>query len=92
MLEIDFKKGNGLVVCGSNDTATQEVVFAINAAIGAMGTTVNTAVSNLSKKGNDADMNAFVAALKSGAVGAVVLAEFSNKWIKLSSKNWPYPA
>jgi len=71
----DLKKGNGLVVCSSNDTATQEVVFAINAAIGAMGTTVNTAVSNLSKKGNDADMNAFVAALKSGTVGAVFIGD-----------------
>jgi MoCo/4Fe-4S cofactor protein with predicted Tat translocation signal len=71
----DLKKGKGLVVCGSNDTATQEIVFAINAAIGAFGTTVNTAVSNLSKKGNDTDMAAFVAALKSGSVGGVLFGD-----------------
>jgi MoCo/4Fe-4S cofactor protein with predicted Tat translocation signal len=71
----DLKAGNGLVVCGSNDGATQQVVFAINAAIGAIGTTVNTAVSNLSKKGSDADMTAFVAALNSGAVGGALFVD-----------------
>ncbi len=70
-----LKAGNGLVVCGSNDTATQEVVFAINAAIGAFGNTLNTAVSDLSKKGNDTDMNAFVTALKAGTVGGVLIGD-----------------
>jgi MoCo/4Fe-4S cofactor protein with predicted Tat translocation signal len=71
----DLKAGGGLVVCGSNDKATQEVVFAINAAVGAIGTTVNTAVSNLSKKGNDTEMSAFVASLLSGGVGGVLFAD-----------------
>ena len=35
----DLKKGNGLVVCGVNDVNIQTVVNAINAAIGANGTT-----------------------------------------------------
>lgn len=68
----DLKAGNGLVVCGSNDANVQQVVFAINAAIGAMGTTVNTAVSELAKQGDDKAMNNFVAALKSGSVGGVI--------------------
>jgi MoCo/4Fe-4S cofactor protein with predicted Tat translocation signal len=67
-----LKAGNGLVVCGSNDSATQQVVFAINAAIGAFGKTVNTASSNLTKKGNDTEMNAFVEALKAGTVGGAI--------------------
>jgi MoCo/4Fe-4S cofactor protein with predicted Tat translocation signal len=71
----DLKAGNGLVVCGSNDVATQEIVFAINAAIGAFGTTINTAVSNLSKKGNDTDLAGFVSALKAGQVGGVMVAD-----------------
>jgi MoCo/4Fe-4S cofactor protein with predicted Tat translocation signal len=70
-----LKAGSGLVVSGSNDTATQEVVFAINSAIGAFGTTVNTATSNLSKKGSDSDLNAFVSALKAGQVGGVLIAD-----------------
>jgi MoCo/4Fe-4S cofactor protein with predicted Tat translocation signal len=68
----DLKKGNGLVISGSNDVNVQQVVFAINAAIGAFGTTVNTATSNLTKKGNDTDMNAFVAALTAGTVGGAI--------------------
>jgi MoCo/4Fe-4S cofactor protein with predicted Tat translocation signal len=68
----DLKKGNGVVVCGSNDKATQEVVFAINAAIGAMGVTVNTATSNLSKQGDDATFTQFVNDLKTGAVGGAI--------------------
>jgi MoCo/4Fe-4S cofactor protein with predicted Tat translocation signal len=67
-----FKAGKGLVVCGSNDSATQQVVFAINAAIGAFGVTINTATSNLTKKGNDTEMNAFVEALKAGTVGGAI--------------------
>jgi MoCo/4Fe-4S cofactor protein with predicted Tat translocation signal len=69
----DLKKGNGLVVCGSNDKATQEVVFAINAAIGAFGKSINTAVSNLSKQGSDAAFNAAIADIKSGAAGGVMV-------------------
>jgi MoCo/4Fe-4S cofactor protein with predicted Tat translocation signal len=68
----DLKAGNGLVVCGSNDANVQQVVFAINAAIGAMGNTVNTAVSELAKQGDDKAMNNFVTALKAGSVGGVI--------------------
>jgi MoCo/4Fe-4S cofactor protein with predicted Tat translocation signal len=68
----DLKKGGGLVVCGSNDVATQEVVFAINAAIGAYGTTMHPATSNLTKQGNDAEMDAFVKALTSGTAGGAI--------------------
>ncbi len=68
----DLNKGKGLVVCGSNDIATQDVVFAINAAIGAFGNTINTAVSNLSKQGNDTDYLAAVKDILSGVAGGAM--------------------
>ena len=36
MAAADLKKGNGMVVCGSNNVAIQTLVNAINGAIGAM--------------------------------------------------------
>jgi MoCo/4Fe-4S cofactor protein with predicted Tat translocation signal len=68
----DLKAGAGIVVSGSNDPNVQQVVFAINSAIGAMGTTVNTAVSELSKQGDDKAMNSFVTALLGGSLGGVL--------------------
>jgi MoCo/4Fe-4S cofactor protein with predicted Tat translocation signal len=63
----DLKKGNGLVVSDSNDSNVQQVVMAINAAIGAFGNTVNTTTTHLSKQGNDKAMAEAVAAIKAGA-------------------------
>ena len=71
----DLKAGNGLVVCGSNDTSIQEVVNAINAAIGAYGKTINTTISNNTKKGNDAELAMVVAALQAGTVGGLMFAD-----------------
>jgi MoCo/4Fe-4S cofactor protein with predicted Tat translocation signal len=68
----DLKKGNGLVVSGSNDSSVQQIVFAINSAIGAMGNTVNTTTNELSKQGDDKAMNSFVEALKSGNAGGAI--------------------
>jgi molybdopterin-containing oxidoreductase family iron-sulfur binding subunit len=69
----DLKKGNGLVVCGSNDVNIQSVVNAINGAIGANGTTINWAVTSNYKQGVDADMNALVDAMNAGQVGALLM-------------------
>lgn len=68
----DLKAGGGLVISGSNDVNVQQVVFAINGAIGAMGNTVNTATSELSKQGDDKAMNAFVTQLLGGGVGGAI--------------------
>lgn len=65
--------GNALVVCGSNDVNVQIVVNAINEAIGAVGKTINWAVTSNYRKGIDADMNALVNDMNSGAVGAVLV-------------------
>lgn len=68
----DLKKGNGLVVCGSNDVNTQVVINAINDKIGANGTTVNWAVTSNYKQGLDSEVVAMVEAMASGQVGSVL--------------------
>jgi molybdopterin-containing oxidoreductase family iron-sulfur binding subunit len=70
-----LKASNGaaLVVCGSNDANIQVIVNAINAAIGANGTTINWAITSNYKNGIDADMAKLVDDMNSGAVGAVLI-------------------
>lgn len=69
----ELKKGNGLVVCGVNDVQIQTVVNAINAAIGANGTTIDWAVNSNYKQGIDSDFVNMVAAMNAGQVGVVML-------------------
>lgn len=69
----DLKAGNGLVVSGSQDVATQVIVNAINAAIGANGTTINWAVQSNYKQGVDTDMVSLVNDMQAGRVGAVLI-------------------
>lgn len=61
-------KGKGLVVCGSNDIATQEVVNGINQMIGAYGTTINLDMPLRTRQGNDASYKNLVQEMKSGQV------------------------
>ena len=68
----DLKKGNGLVVCGSNDVSVQVIVNAINSAIGANGTTIDWSATSNYKQGIDSEMVTFVNALDAGQVGAVI--------------------
>lgn len=69
--DLNANKGNALVVCGSNDVNVQTLVNAINNAIGAYGTTISFGAVNMTKRGNDTEMNAFADALKNGQVGGV---------------------
>lgn len=69
----DLKKGNGLVVCGANDMDVQLIVNAINANIGANGTTINWAVTSNYKQGIDSDMVALTQAMNAGSVGALLI-------------------
>jgi MoCo/4Fe-4S cofactor protein with predicted Tat translocation signal len=69
----DLKAGNGLVVSGSNNVAVQTVVNAINSAVGAVGTTINWAMTSNYKQGIDADMVALVAAMKGGQIGTLIM-------------------
>jgi molybdopterin-containing oxidoreductase family iron-sulfur binding subunit len=69
----DLKKGNGLVVAGSNDVAVQTVVNAINSAVGANGNTVNWAVTSNYKQGIDADFVGLVQAMNAGQVDTLIM-------------------
>jgi MoCo/4Fe-4S cofactor protein with predicted Tat translocation signal len=69
----DLKRGNGLVVSGSNDVNVQIIVNAINAAIGANGTTIDFSTPAKYKKGIDADMIALVESMKAGQVATIMI-------------------
>lgn len=68
----DLKKGQGLVVAGSNDKNTQVIVNAINNAIGAYGSTINWGVNSNYKKGIDSEFKSFVDAAKAGSVSVAL--------------------
>jgi molybdopterin-containing oxidoreductase family iron-sulfur binding subunit len=66
-------KGKALVVCGSNNVNVQVIVNAINEAVGANGTTINWASPLQSFQGIDSEMEALVADMEGGRVGALLL-------------------
>ncbi|MBA3828423.1 MAG: TAT-variant-translocated molybdopterin oxidoreductase [Taibaiella sp.] len=84
----DLKKGNGLVVCGCNDVATQTIVNAINDKIGANGTTINWALTSNYKQGIDADMVAMVEAMNNGQVGALLMHGVNPSYTYFESKKF----
>ena len=71
--ELKANNGASVVISGSNDTNVQVIVNAINSAIGAYGTTIDWAVKNNTRKGTDADMDALIADMEAGKVGAIFI-------------------
>ncbi|HPH81307.1 MAG TPA: TAT-variant-translocated molybdopterin oxidoreductase [Flavobacteriales bacterium] len=71
--ELNASKGKALVVCGSNDANIQQVVNAINTHLGSYGSTINKDVEDYTRQGNDAAVNALVAEMASGKVGAILI-------------------
>jgi molybdopterin-containing oxidoreductase family iron-sulfur binding subunit len=71
--DLKANQGAGLVVSGSNDPNVQVIVNAINAAIGANGTTLNWATPLNYKTGVDAEMQQLVADMTAGRVGALLM-------------------
>jgi len=71
----DLKAHNGaaLVVCGSNDKNVQIIVNAINAAIGANGTTINWSLPVNYRQGIDSDMVDLIAQMEAGTVGTLMI-------------------
>lgn len=65
-------KGKSLVVSGLNDVAVQVLVNRINEMLENYGSTLTTDRPSFSKMGNDKAMDAFVADLTAGRVGAVI--------------------
>ncbi|MEP7258534.1 MAG: TAT-variant-translocated molybdopterin oxidoreductase [Flavitalea sp.] len=71
----DLKAANGasLVVSGSNHPQVQEIVNAINEAVGANGTTIDWSVNLQTKLGLDSEMATLVADLEAGKIGALIV-------------------
>ncbi|GGK67320.1 TAT-variant-translocated molybdopterin oxidoreductase [Rufibacter glacialis] len=70
--ELLASRGAALVVSDSNDPAVQTLVTAINTALGAAGTTINTAAPSFVRQGDDARMLRLINDMNNGAVGAVI--------------------
>ena len=70
--ELVATKGASLVVSGSNDPAVQTVVVAINAMLGAYGSTIDSGTPSNYRQGSDADMSMFINEAKAGQIGAVI--------------------
>lgn len=65
-------KGASIVVAGSNDPEVQKVVVAINALVGAYGSTINTGVAVNYRQGNDMAMANFIKEAGAGKIAAVI--------------------
>lgn len=70
--ELKAANGKALVVAGSNDQGIQTMVRAINQALGAEGTTINSSAPSYVRQGDDAQMMRFVSDLNGGSIGAVI--------------------
>ena len=71
--ELTANKGAALVVSGSNDTAVQTVVNAINEAIGANGKTIDWSKTSNIRKGVDSEFAQLVEDMNAGRVGALIV-------------------
>lgn len=70
--ELMNARGRALVVCGTNDVAHQSVVNAINTALGAYGTIIDTNTENYLRQGNDAEVAELVREMNAGEVSAII--------------------
>jgi Fe-S-cluster-containing dehydrogenase component len=70
--ELKAAKGKALVVCGSNDVATQVLVNAINSLLGSYGTTIDLDNPSRQYAGNDGAIVDFITQAKNGTVGAAL--------------------
>ena len=66
-------KGKALVVARTNNTAAQNLVNAMNMLLGSYGSTLNLAESNLTRQGDDAALQEFLAELKDGKISALLI-------------------
>ncbi|MCB0495236.1 MAG: TAT-variant-translocated molybdopterin oxidoreductase [Cyclobacteriaceae bacterium] len=65
-------KGKSIVVSGSNDPAIQTLVAGINDMLSNYGSTITWKNYSYARKGDDAQMNSFIADTKAGKVDAVI--------------------
>ena len=68
-------QGKSLVVCGSNDIATQQLVNAINSMLGNFGKTIHPYNQNYARQGNDEELATLARELENGEVAALILVD-----------------
>ena len=83
--ELRKARGAALVVSGNNNLAEQQLVVAINQALGSYGSTIETNRWSLQRQGSDQDMARFIDELEAGTVDAVIVLDganpaFDNAW------------
>ncbi|MCH5715969.1 4Fe-4S dicluster domain-containing protein [Niabella hibiscisoli] len=66
-------KGQGLVICGSNDVNIQLLVNAINNAIGAYGTTIDWSAPLNYRQAIDKDFSDLLTEIENGTVGTLMI-------------------
>jgi len=66
-------RGESLVVCGTNDIATQQLVNAINDLLGNYGKTIELTQPSFARRGNDADLEELMGELSRGEVDALLV-------------------
>jgi Fe-S-cluster-containing dehydrogenase component len=71
--ELQSARGTSLVVSGSNNTAEQMMVNAINSMLGNLGSTVDFSRTNNMRQGNESALSAAISAMKGGSVGTVIV-------------------
>ena len=81
-------KGASLVVSGSNDVATQELINGINQMIGSYGRTIDIHHPLNIRKGNDAEFINLVSEMKSGSVDALFIYGVNPVYTAPSSLNF----
>ncbi len=71
--DLNAHKGEGLVVCGSNDKNIQVIVNAINNAIGAYGTTIDWSRPVNYRQGIDSEFVQLITDMEAGTVGTLMI-------------------
>jgi len=71
--DLKAHSGEALVVCGSNDKNIQQVVNAINSAIGAFGKTIDFSAPVNYRQGIDSEMSDLITQMEAGAVGTLMI-------------------
>ena len=75
--------GKSLVVSGSNDANVQTIVNAINAQIGAYGSTISWGAASKQRQGDDKQMADLIARMETGSVGALIMVDVNPAY------SWP---
>ena len=71
--DLKVAAGKSIVVSGSNNPAEQQLINAINNALGNYGTTINFSDAIYTKQGDDAGFAALVAEMKAGSVDVLIV-------------------